>query len=40
MMFDMELMRQRVLEMYDSNNPYNQYDFISVPIKIVTCTVK
>ena len=27
MMFDMELMRQRVLEMYDSNNPYNQYDF-------------
>ena len=23
----MELMRHRVLEMYDSNNPYNQYDF-------------
>ena len=23
----MELMRQRVLEIYDPNNPYNQYDF-------------
>lgn len=27
MMFDMELMRQRVLEMNDPNNPYNQSDF-------------
>lgn len=27
MIFDMELMRQRVLDMYDPNNPYNQYDF-------------
>ena len=27
MMFDMELMRQRVLEMNDPNNPYTQSDF-------------
>ena len=27
MMFDMELMRQRILELNDSNNPYNQSDF-------------
>ena len=27
MMFDMELMRQRVLDMNDPNNPYNQSDF-------------
>ena len=27
MMFDMDLMRQRVLEMNDPNNPYSQKDF-------------
>jgi dUTP pyrophosphatase len=27
MMFDMELMRQRILELNDSNNPYSQSDF-------------
>jgi dUTP pyrophosphatase len=26
-MIDIELMRQRILEMYDTNNPYNQHDF-------------
>ena len=26
-MIDIEIMRQRVLDMYDPNNPYNQYDF-------------
>lgn len=26
-MIDIELMRQRILDMYDSNNPYNQHDF-------------
>jgi len=27
MMFDMELMRQRILELNDPNNPYSQLDF-------------
>ena len=26
-MIDIEIMRQRVLDMYDPNNPYNQHDF-------------